>query len=117
MTWKSRDEKVEMSVENGRLKLGVDLPAAGDNREVPLLVERREVRSCPGSYYLIMTELTDGLRIVLREGAQDVNVEVTFRPSERSVNLTERRVEIIDEPLLPGHCVEFKLTPAKATGI
>jgi hypothetical protein len=31
------------------------------NAGIKLSVKRREVRSCPGSYMLIMSELTDGV--------------------------------------------------------
>ena len=57
---------------------------------------------------MIMTEITEGLRIYLDECAADVNVIVSFYPTAHEVNLTTDRVAIIREPLLPGHCLEFK---------
>lgn len=108
MSWQTKDGV--MTVHNGRLSLTVDLPAASEKGAIPLTIKRQEVRSCPGSYYLIMTELTEGFRINLRDGADDVNVTVALRPSERVIDLTKKRIEIINEPLLPGHCLEFKLT-------
>jgi hypothetical protein len=113
-SWKSQSE--HMRVSNGRLDLDVHLRPFGENYLVPLRIRRQEVRECPGSYYLIMTEVTDGLKVYLDECDENVSVELIIRPTERDVRLEVGGVEIVDEPLLPGHGMEFKLTRRETTG-
>lgn len=106
--WSAADGS--MRVQSGRLHMNVDLPASQESVAMPLRIVRREVRNCPGSYYLIMTEVTDAIRIYLDEVPLDVKVTLGIRPSENIVDLTAKHLEIINEPLLPGHALEFKFT-------
>jgi hypothetical protein len=106
--WQSK--KCDMSVEKGRLLLRVPLPAAKENTAVPVRITRHEFRWCPGSYYLIMSEITDRFRVYLDECAEDVNVTLFLYPAALQVDLTANHIAIINEPLLPGYCLEFKLT-------
>jgi hypothetical protein len=98
-----------MMVDRGRLYMKVNLPAASENVTRHFRVRREEVRSCPGSYYFIMTELTEGIRVHLGDCAEDVEVTLGLRPSEDTVDLTAKRIAVINEPLLPGYGLEFKL--------
>jgi len=109
-TWASPDQAIV--VKGGRLYLKVSLPARSENAfPTPIRVRRQEVRECPGSYYMIATEVTDSLRVYLDECAEDVGVTLGVRPSERVVDLSAAHVQIINEPFLPGYSLEFKLTP------
>ena len=99
-----------MKVHNGRLDIKVTLRRFSDNAPVFLRIRRREARECPGSYYLIMTEVTERLRVYLDECADDVTVELIVRPREGERTLRQGDVKIIEEPLLPGHGLEFKFT-------
>lgn len=105
--WNS--ENTDMTVESGRLTLDVNLPAAREDRPVSLRIKREEFRWCPGSYYLIMSEITQGIKIYLDECAEDANVTLFLYPTSQEVNLTKEQIAFIEEPLLPGHCLEFKL--------
>ncbi len=105
-----RSENDDMWVENGRLHLNVALPSAKENVLVPVRITRHEFRWCPGSYYLIMSEITEGFRVYLDECAADVNVTLFLYPAALEIDLTAAHIGIINEPLLPGHCLEFKLT-------
>ena len=101
--WHSPSGDVE--VMNGRLNFSVSVPSRSD---IPIHVRRCEVRECPGSYFLLMDELIDGLRIHLDEYPTDVRVLATVRPTIENVDLVAKR-QIQDVlPLLPGHGIEFK---------
>jgi hypothetical protein len=104
-SWRTPDG--EMRLEKGRLSLRVGLQPLG---EVLIRTRRIEVRECPGSYYLIMTEITDGMHIYLDYCAPDVGVQLIVRPPERIISLKEGKPEIIEEPLLPGYSLEFTFT-------
>jgi hypothetical protein len=106
-TWTNTTGNI--SIETGRLRLTTQLSAAKDAVLVPIRVRRNEVRSCPGSYYLIMSEITDGMTIYLDECAADVKVSIYIYPAGTEVDLNQHRVAITDAPLLPGHCIEFKI--------
>ncbi|HET6892851.1 MAG TPA: hypothetical protein VFH31_17230, partial [Pyrinomonadaceae bacterium] len=97
-----------MEVHDGRLDMKVTLRRFSDNAPVFFRIRRREARDCPGSYYLIMTEVTERLRVYLDECADDVAVELIVRPREGERTLRQGDVKIIEEPLLPGHGLEFK---------
>jgi hypothetical protein len=99
----------DMTVESGRLALTVNLGSAGEDGIVRVRVRRQEYRVCPGSYYLIMSDITQGMTVFLRECAPDVDVTVFVYPTAREINLTTNHIAMINEPLLPGHCLEFKL--------
>lgn len=106
--WQTHDGV--MKVNNGQLDLRVSLRSLKAELPVSLRIRRHEVRQCPGSYYLIMTEVTDGLRVYLDECAEDVKVSLMIRPREGSNELNPGDVRIVDGPLLPGHGMEFKFT-------
>lgn len=106
--WNSIEDN--MWVEEGRLHLNVVWPSPKETTVVPLRVTRQELRWCPGSYYLIMSEITDGLTVYLDQCADDVNVTVFLYPSALEIDLTADHIGIFSEPLLPGHCLEFKIT-------
>lgn len=108
-SWSTTDEL--LSVANGSLTLKVLLRPNSEDAAVPLRIRRREVRECPGSYYLIMTEVTDGVTVYLDECPADVDVEVAIRPSEAFRHLKSGDLVLVEEPLLPGHGLEFKFTP------
>jgi hypothetical protein len=57
-----------------------------------------------------MTEVTDRLRVYLDECADDVAVELIVRPRDGERTLRQGEVKLIEEPLLPGHGLEFKFT-------
>lgn len=110
-SWSTTDEL--LSVANGSLSLKVLLRPNSEDAAVPLRIRRREVRECPGSYYLIMTEVTDGVTVYLDECPADVDVEVAIRPSEAFRHLKSGDLVLVEDPLLPGHGLEFKFTPRK----
>jgi hypothetical protein len=106
--WESKGG--DISVKDGRLTMMVQLRPSRDNVLVPVRLVREEFRTCPGSYYLIMSEITEGIKIYLDECPKDVDVTLFLYPTSQEVSLTEKHVAIIEEPLLLGHCLEFKLT-------
>jgi len=108
-SWSTHDEI--LSVADGSLSLKVLLRPNSENTAVPLRIRRQEVRECAGSYYLIMTEVTEGVRVYLDECPPDVDVEVAIRPSEAFRHLNSGDVVLVEEPLLPGHGLEFKFSP------
>ncbi|HEV8431069.1 MAG TPA: hypothetical protein VGQ41_24410 [Pyrinomonadaceae bacterium] len=101
----------DISVKDGRLTMMVQLRPSRENVLVPIRLTREEFRTCPGSYYLIMSEITEGIKIYLDECPKDVDVTLFLYPTSQEVSLTEKHLAIIEEPLLLGHCLDFKLTP------
>lgn len=61
-----------MEVKDGCLRMLVQLRPAREKVLVPLRVTREEFRTCPGSYYLIMSEITEGMKIYLDDCPIDV---------------------------------------------
>jgi hypothetical protein len=106
--WVSADGA--MTVKDGCLFFKVAL-AAGGIDPPRIHVRRREIRQCPGVYYLITDELIDGLRVQLDHTIKDVQVFVTIRPDKADIPLNKVHVVADDEPLLPGHGVEFEFRP------
>jgi hypothetical protein len=109
--WESADKKVK--VENGRLAFSVFLQpavASGPGTSVRISVRRSEVRACPGSYYLLMTELTDGIWFYLESAPQDVKVILMVRPEDDEIELdAQKPLFNTNAVLLPGHGIEIKL--------
>lgn len=108
-SWKSTDNLVEIDAA-GTLALPVDLGQKAQGCS-PVQVRRKEIRNYPGSYYLIMTELTANIRIHLDECPPDLQVKLVMRPTEDECDLSEIRYRFYDYPLLPGHGLEFQLIP------
>ncbi len=98
-------------VNDGRLTVPVHLAPAPEGRRVRVGVRRTEFRSCPDSYFFIMTELTEGVHVYLDECPPGVRVQVRVRPTEDEIDLNEAAEFVVAEPMLPGHALEFKLTP------
>lgn len=111
--WTSADKAIR--VRNGRVYLDGRLSAASEGKGLPVRVRRREVRTFPGSYYLVTTEFAEGARIYLDEALSNVNVYVTVRPKSEDFPLSKVHILIVEEPLLPGHSVEFKFTNKELT--
>jgi hypothetical protein len=100
-----------LEVNGGRLSFPVTLEPVEIGESVRIAIKRREVSHCPGSYYLIMTELTESLRVYLDEVPNEIDVKVLIRPTEIEEKLTtEKFLFTVDTTLLPGHSIEFKLT-------
>jgi hypothetical protein len=108
--WESDDK--EFRVKNGRLSFKVALEAQGGT-SVPISVRRREVRECPGSYFLVMTEVTDGLRIYLKELPEKAALSGMRRPYDGDHVITMNEpLFASNSVLLPGHAIEFRLKEA-----
>lgn len=101
--WRSANGQI--TLEGGRLDFTVSVPSGA---AVPIRTRRYEVRECPGSYFLLMDELIDGLTIQLDEYLPDVRVLVTIRPTMENIDLNNNLAVRDTEPLLPGHGIELK---------
>lgn len=108
--WASSDKA--MTVSGGRFTAHVDLEPASEGVGVPVNLRRLEIRTCPGSYYIVTSEIIENVRVHLDHYQAAVDVFVTIRPSKEDVSLRRHHVVDMRGPLLPGHCIEFKLAPA-----
>jgi hypothetical protein len=77
----------------------------------PVSLRREEVRSVPGSYYLMITEVTTRVRVHLDEAPENLNVHLTLWPPQTDRPLSETRYALINNSLLPGHALEFQFIP------
>lgn len=79
---------------------------------VKVSVTRREARNAPGSYMLIMSELTDGVTIELEDVSLDLQISVLVWPEDFGAGpkpLAKGSSIAIKQVLLPGHTIELRI--------
>jgi hypothetical protein len=110
----SADGVIEL--QQGTLALDVKLDSKDKPHVIPMAVARREVRNLPGSYHLIMTELTQRITFYLDEIPNDVETEVYIRPHDENFSLRKtNRLYVFNGILLPGQGfeIQFKSTSSE----
>lgn len=113
-----------LAVTGDRLRYDTELAPVPDamasNAGIKLSVKRREVRSCPGSYMLIMSELTDGVTIELVDVSPDLSISALVWPEDFGAGpkaVAKGSSISVNQILLPGHTIELRIataTPAVA---
>lgn len=94
----------------GEFECKVDLDYSG-GEAVEIVTVRRELTYVPGSYYLMMTELTKGLALHLTDAPNNIQAEVNVRPHKEKVPLIENvpnDKDFKNTILLPGQGIEFR---------
>ena len=85
---------------------------ARDVEPVPIIMERRELIYMPGSYYLLMNELTKGVTVELEPLPRNMMVEVETWPRKGKggrLRLEPQKLWPFDEHIiLPGQGLEFR---------
>lgn len=77
---------------------------------VPVVVERKEIVYTPGSYSLLMSDLTSVEIIRLQDVPRDVTVEINWT-LDTPHGLNEYQACAVRRMLLPGHAIEFRFNP------
>lgn len=83
-----------------------------DGREgtpIRIVVERHEIVYVPGAYYLIMGELTDGVRLHLEQITAEIELEVNMKG--QVTKLEEDGFLHCRKFFLPGQGIEFRFKP------
>lgn len=102
-----------VQLQAGILTLGIELESKDKPHAVPIAVARREVRSLPGTYHLIMTELTQSITFYMDEIPGDIETEVHIRPHDESFSLRKtNRLYVFNGILLPGQGLEIQFKNA-----
>jgi hypothetical protein len=109
------DEKLTVTGE--RLHYDAELApvrdAMANGAGIGVSVTRNEVRNAPGSYMLIMSELTDGVTIELTEVSPDLAISVLVWPEDFAAAgpkpLAKGESIPVNQVLLPGHTLELRI--------
>lgn len=81
---------------------------------VPIIVERREVVYVPGSYNLIMSDLTEVEIIRVESLLDDVDVDI-YWTLQKPLRMTAFQACRINRMFLPGHAIEFRFNCRQQT--
>lgn len=106
-----------VTLQTGTLIFEVELEPRGTPHPIPVAVARREIANLPGSYHLIMTELTQRITFYLDEIDPEIETEVSIRPHDENFSLKKtNRLYVFGGILLPGQGfeIQFKKTSAIA---
>lgn len=79
---------------------------------LPVVVERKEIVYTPGSYSLIMSDLTAVEIVRLQDVPSDVDVEVNWTLDDAHT-LKQYDACPVRRMLLPGHAIEFRFNQAR----
>jgi hypothetical protein len=107
----------KLKIEGDRLEYETDLAPVADamatGAGVSVSVTRNEVRSAPGSYMLIMSELTDEVTIELTDVSPDLAITVLVWPEDFAAGgpkpLAKGESITVNHVLLPGHTIELRI--------
>jgi hypothetical protein len=106
-----------LTVAGDRLHYDTELAPVADamasGAGVKVSVTRNEVRSAPGSYMLIMSELTDSVTIELTDVSPDLVISVLVWPEDFAAGgpkaLAKGGSITVNQILLPGHTIEVRI--------
>jgi hypothetical protein len=107
------DEVIDPRKLHGRFAKEVDVRPWPEG--VPVIVERREIVYTPGSYSLLMSDLTAVEIIKLEDVPKGVAVEINWTLDKpQAIQSFEARP--VRRMLLPGHAIEFRFIKAATDG-
>ena len=107
------DEVIDPRKLHGRFAKEVDIRTWPDG--VPVVVERREIVYTPGSYSLIMSDLTSVEIVKVEDVPADVSVEINWT-LDKPHPVKPFEACPVKRMLLPGHAIEIRFNRAAATG-
>jgi hypothetical protein len=81
---------------------------------VPIIVERREIVYVPGSYNLIMSDLTEVEMIRVESLLDDVDVDI-YWTLQKPLRIKAFNACRINRMFLPGHAIEFRFNRRTAS--
>jgi hypothetical protein len=91
-------------------------PRGTPGREI--VIQREELISIPGAYFIVMSELTDFARLEVSELPEGLTVQLNCFPG-RDVDIDQIDIDHnggvvdVDRHILPGHCIETRVFHAK----
>lgn len=102
--WQSADQIVKTAGEELTIRIR---PA--DHIDTRICVRRAELRQAPGTYHLVMTELTDGLRVNLEDAPETLKLVLYLPNRTKHVLSKANPLVVTNTVILPGHTVELQL--------
>lgn len=107
------DEVIDPRKLHGKFAKEVDIRAWPNG--IPVVVERREIVYTPGSYSLLMSDLTDVEIVKVEEVSPGVSVEINWT-LDRPHPMQPFEAKPIKRMLLPGHAIEFRFLQDSSVG-